>query len=226
MIAKLRTARPRRQFTADEFRRMVAAGVFGPDAPTYAAGDVYDAAGAPYLFAVEQYHRLIDAGLLGEDERVELIHGEIVDDMPIGDPHMACVKRLNRAFNRLYAARALVSIQDPIRLADSEPEPDAMLLALRADFYGSGKPRPADAYLVVEVADRSFADDRDTKGPLYAANGVAEYWIVNLNDDTVHVYRGPRPDGTYTSVEQFTHGATLTVAALPGVAVAVADLLP
>jgi Uma2 family endonuclease len=120
----------------------------------------------------------------------------------------------------------MMSVGDPIRLADSEPQPDFVLLIPRADFYASGKPVPADDYLIVEVADSSFDHDRDVKGPLYARNGIVEYWIINLNDDTVHVHRGPRPDGTYASVEQHTRGATLTVAALPGVAVAVADILP
>src|SRR5438309_410007 len=79
---------------------------------------------APHRFSVDDYHRMIDAGILGENDRVELIHGEVVTKMPIGDPHTACVKRLNRLFNTRVADRTLVSVQDPVRLADSEPEPD------------------------------------------------------------------------------------------------------
>jgi Uma2 family endonuclease len=231
MIAKLRTARPRRLITENEFRRMVAANIFAAGEPVaYADGDVYldlpEEGLTPYRFSVEQYHRMIDIALLGEDERVELIRGEIVYNMPIGDPHMACVKRLAKFLGARYEHLAHMSTGDPIRLADSEPQPDFMLLVPKNDFYLSGKPVPADAYLIVEVADSSFEHDRDDKAPLYAENGVGEYWIVELNAETVHVYRDPQPGGTYSSIQQFTRGATLTIAALPGVSVAVADILP
>jgi Uma2 family endonuclease len=134
--------------------------------------------------------------------------------------------RLNGLTQFHNAGRFIVSVYSPIVLADSEPEPDFSLTRFRADFYASGKPRPHDVFLVVEIADESLAFDRNVKGPLYAENGIAEFWIVNLNDDTLRVYRSPQPDGTYASVEQFTRGAALTIAALPGVSVAVADILP
>jgi Uma2 family endonuclease len=175
---------------------------------------------------VAEYHALIDAGALTEDDRVELIRGQLVPKMPIGDSHAACVDRLNRLFNRRTDDTVLVRSQNPVVLADSEPEPDLSLVRFRPDYYASGKPTPADTLLVIEVADTSLERDRDEKGPIYAENGIPEYWIVDLNSDTVLVHRGPRPDGAWGQVTTHSRGDTLTVAALPGVAVAVADLLP
>src|SRR5206468_3297312 len=133
----------------------------------------------PYRFTVEEYHRMIDAGILHEDERVELIHGELVCSMPIGDRHAGCVNRLNRLFNQRCANSALVAVQNPVVLTDSEPQPDIAVLVPRADDYTTSKPRPPEVFLLIEVADSSFDDDHDVKGPLYARNAIPEYWIVN-----------------------------------------------
>ncbi len=145
--------------------------------------------------------------------------------MSIGDEHAACVKRLNRLFSRLFGDQAVVSIQDPIRLADSEPEPDVALAKPRDDFYASGKPEPADLLLVVEVADTSLDADREVKRPLYAENGIVEYWIVNLAEACIEVHRQPRPDGTYQEVRTLRRGQTIDLAALPGCTVAVDQVL-
>jgi Uma2 family endonuclease len=239
MIAETLCPLPRRKFTVDEYERMVEAGILTENhgvelihgtvvvkghyrPPRTTNGPMFH----PYRFTVEEYHRMIDAGILHEDERVELIHGELVCSMPIGDRHAGCVNRLNFRMGTWFAGRTLVSVQNPVVLADSEPQPDILLLAPRHDFYASGKPRPADVQLLIEVADSTFDDDRDIKGPLYAENGITEYWIVNLNDDTVHVFREPQPDCTWSNIQQFTRSATLTVAALPGISVAVNDILP
>jgi Uma2 family endonuclease len=124
------------------------------------------------------------------------------------------------------AKSAILSIQDPIVLADSEPEPDFALLVSRADFYASGKPRPADAYLVIEVADTSLDYDREVKSPLYAENGIAEYWIVNLVDRCLEVHREPQVDGAYADVRVLRPGESISLARLPAVSACVADLIP
>jgi Uma2 family endonuclease len=175
----------------------------------------------PHRFTVAEYDRMIDQGILKEDARVELIRGEIVAKMPIGDPHVACVDRLNRLLVLAVGDQATVSIQNPIRLADSEPEPDVVLK--RRDFYG--KPGPADILLVIEVADASLEDDREVKRPLYAENSIAEFWIVNLIDHCVEVHCEPRADGTYAEVRTVRAGDAIDVGAIPGVTVTVADLL-
>ncbi|HJZ92760.1 MAG TPA: Uma2 family endonuclease [Gemmataceae bacterium] len=179
----------------------------------------------PHRFTVATYEKMIDLGILKEDDRVELIRGEIVAKMPIGDPHIACVDRLNRLLVRAVGDDAIVSIQNPIRLADSEPEPDVVLKRPRDDFYITGKPGPADILLLIEVADASLDDDREVKRPLYAEAGIGEYWIVNLVDGCLEVHRQPRPDGTYADVRTLRPGETIEIAALPRVTVAVANVL-
>lgn len=116
-------------------------------------------------------------------------------------------------------------MQDPIRLADSEPEPDISVMVPRPDFYASAPPVRAEVLLIVEVADSSLDDDRQANGPLYAENGIAKYWIANLVDRCLEVHRQPLPDGTDADVRTLRPGDTADSAALPGVTVAVADIL-
>lgn len=179
---------------------------------------------SPHRFTVPEYDRMIDVGILKEDARVELIHGEIVAKMPIGDAHIATVNRLTKLLVRAAGDAATVSIQNPVRLADSEPEPDAALLRPRDDDYASGKPGASDILLLIEVAESSLEDDRELKGPLYAENGIAEYWIVNLVDRCLEVHRKPQPNGTYSDVQTLRPGERAEVTALPGVGFDVAAL--
>jgi Uma2 family endonuclease len=165
---------------------------------------------------------MIDVGILKEDDRVELIRGEIVSKMPIGDPHVACVDRLTRLFVRATGDDVIVSIQNPVRLADSEPEPDVVVK--RAHGGSHGKPGPADVLLLVEVADDSLEYDREVKASLYAENGIAEYWIVNLPDRCLEVHRGPQASGSYSDVRTLRPGDRAEVTALSGVVIDVAAL--
>jgi Uma2 family endonuclease len=181
--------------------------------------------GTHHHFTVDEYLRMIEFGILTKNDHVELIRGEVIDRMTIGDPHAACVTRLGRSLHARVGDFALVRVQCPIRLADSRPEPDVSLTELRDDYYASGAPLPPDVFLVVEVADSSIDIDREEKRPLYAQAGIAEYWIVNLNDDTVEVCRQPRPDGTYANVQTKRRGDRLDFVALPGVTLAVDEIL-
>lgn len=178
-----------------------------------------------HRLSVEQYEQMIDTGILSEEDRLELIRGEIIDKMPIGDSHSASVKKLNRRFGRTFGDAVMVGVQDPIRLLDSEPEPGISLLVPREDFYESGKPRAVDILLLVEVADTSLEIDREVKGPLYAEAGVREYWIVNLIERCLEVHRDPTPDGQYRDIAVLRPGDQVEIAALPGFKFAVADLL-
>ncbi len=132
-----------------------------------------------HRFTVEQYHEMIEHGIFKEDEPIELIRGEVVRKLPIGNPHAAVVNRLNRLLSKLIQDEAMISIQNPIWLADSEPEPDVAILIYREDLYASRRPGAADVLLLIEVADSSLAYDRDIKGSVYAEAGIGEYWIVN-----------------------------------------------
>jgi len=178
-----------------------------------------------HRFTVDEWDELGRLGFFHEEARVELIEGEIIDMPPIGDRHAACVAHLNRLAVTTTGDGAVVWVQNPIRPSYySEPEPDLALLAYRDDFYASGKPRPVDTLLVVEVANSTLAFDRDRKGPMYAKAGIPEYWIVDVAHDVVLVFSDPDPDGYRTS-SIARPGDVLVPRALPEVAFAVADIL-
>ena len=177
-------------------------------------------------FTVDEYYRMAEAGILGEDDRVELLDGEIVEMSPIGPRHAATVTRLQRLFEHLAHRRALVRVQNPVRLDRySEPEPDIALVTPREDFYAGGHPAPHDILLIVEVADTSLRSDRHRKLPGYARAGIPEVWLVDLTVDRVERYREPRGDA-YADQQILGRDATLTPLLLPDVAIRVGDLVP
>jgi Uma2 family endonuclease len=174
---------------------------------------------------VDEYHRMGEAGILRDDDRVELIEGELVQMTPIGSPHAGTANRLTRLFVAAVGPRAVVTVQNPVRLdRHNEPQPDLMLLRFRDDDYYGKTPTPDDVLLLVEVADSSLRADRSVKLPLYAKSGVPEVWVVNLVDKVVEICRDPGPDG-YRSVTPAGRGASLEPALLPGVALRAADVL-
>ena len=124
-------------------------------------------------FNVEEYHRMLDAGIITEDDRVELIEGEILMMSPIGSWHAACVNRLDALLHRLFGESVIISVQNPIRLSDfSEPQPDLAVLRARQDYYAQTHPTSNDILLLIEVADQSLEFDRDVKVPLYAKAAI------------------------------------------------------
>src|SRR5712691_5745004 len=172
-----------------------------------------------HKFSADEYQRMGSAGILCEDDRVELIEGEIVDMAPIGDRHKSAVNRLAELLWQRCSDRAIVQVQSSIRVNESsEPEPDIVLLRRRDDFYARTTERSEHAYLVVEVADSSLAWDREVKAPLYARNGIPEYWIVDIAAESIIVFREPGPDG-YESTFTVRGNEALTVLALPGVTI-------
>lgn len=178
-----------------------------------------------HRFTVDEYEQMIKLGILTENDRVELIRGEVVEKMPANPPHASSVKRTNQKFSSTFGKRICVGIQDPIRLRDSEPEPDISVMEFREDFYAEQHPLPSDVLLLVEVSDSSLAEDRNVKGPLFAENGIREYWIINLPDDCLEVYRSPQPDGTWADKLVLKRGDQVEIQSLPGVRIDVADLL-
>jgi Uma2 family endonuclease len=178
-----------------------------------------------HQFTIDQYHDMIERGIFAEDEPIELIRGEVVRKMPIGNPHAATVNRLNRLLSKRLRDDALLSIQNPIWLSDSEPEPDVAVLNFREDLYASRRPVAQDVQLLIEVADSSLVYDRDVKGPIYAEAGVREYWIVNLNNATIEIYRDPQPDGRFATVNTARLGDALTPLAVADLSLQVEEIL-
>ena len=177
-----------------------------------------------HRFTAADFEAMVAAGILNDEDRVELLEGEVVDMAPIGPPHAACVRRLTRLFvTRLGDVD--VSVQNPIRLSDlSEPEPDVTVLAPRPGDYEESHPRPEDVLLLVEVADSTLLRDREWKLPLYAQAGIPEVWIIDLTGRTVECHREPGPTG-YGRTDRLAPGEQAVPAAFPGVAFAVTEIL-
>lgn len=176
-------------------------------------------------FTVDDYHRMGEVGILSPTDRVELIDGEIVSMTPIGPRHGASVDRTNRVLVTAVGTSAIVRVQGSVRLdLFHEPEPDIVLLRPRADFYASAHPGAADILLIIEFAESSIDYDRDIKRRVYAKAGVVEYWLVDLNEDVVHVHADPS-NALYRTVTSYRRGQSLAPRSLPSCAIRILDLV-
>lgn len=174
---------------------------------------------------VEDFHRMGDAGIFGEDDRVELLEGELVNMAPVNSLHAGTVNILTRTFSKLYP-RVIVAVQNPLALsATSEVYPDLMLLRPRHDDYASSNPGPGDVLLVAEVAHTTLRYDAGTKARLYAQHGVAELWVLAVEKQDLLVFREPSLDG-YRDTFTLDRGDSITPLLLPDFDVRVADLFP
>jgi len=164
-----------------------------------------------HLITVDAFHRMGETGILGSADRVELIDGEIIDMSPIGALHAAIVDLLARHFARRAGESVFIRCQNPLRLDDvSEPEPDLVILRPRADFYATAHPGPADALLVIEVADTSLAYDLGVKVPLYARHGIPEVWVIDAATRRTRVFREPvgSPEPARAAGSGYAHEAS------------------
>jgi Uma2 family endonuclease len=159
-----------------------------------------------YRFTVEQYHRMGELGLFAAAPRVELIHGEIIEMSPIKGPHADCVDKLAEWLIVNFHQHAVVRVQNPIALGNqSELEPDLALAIRKPEGYRQAHPVPSEVLLIIEVADTSAEKDRQIKLPLYAAAGIPEAWLVDLNASAVEVHTQPSEQG-YSNIQIFRHG--------------------
>lgn len=176
-------------------------------------------------FSVDDYYRMAEVGILQPDERVELIDGEVRLMPPIGPGHASIVDRLTELLVAQTSGKAIVRVQNPVRLNDyTEPEPDLALLRRRDDFYVSAHPQPADVLVVVEVAATTLAYDRREKLPRYAATGIPEVWIVDVVGGTVEQYTRPE-EGSYAVARVLRRGEVLACEALPELGLSVQQIV-
>lgn len=176
--------------------------------------------------SLTDYHRMGEAGILREDDRIELIQGELIETAPIGSRHMATVNRLTHALIAAAGSNAIVSTQNPIALPpDSEPQPDIALLKPRTDYYAGSLPGPADVLLLIEVADTTLAYDRDVKLPLYAQHGIPEVWILDVQAGLLSIHRDPSPQ-RYERVLSPGKSEVVSLAMLPDVTIDLATIWP
>jgi Uma2 family endonuclease len=170
-------------------------------------------------FTIEEYEKMAATGILAQDDRVELIDGEIVEMSPIGDPHAAAVMNLTHLLVPRVGDQARVAVQGPVRVPPrSIPQPDFAVLRPRSYWHEGAT--TSDALLVIEVADTSLQYDRTVKLRLYARAGIPEYWIVDVNTEMVEVYRSPSGEG-YANRQVLAHGETVTPLAFPHAAIPV-----
>lgn len=183
---------------------------------------------APSLrrFTVEEYYKMVEAGVLHEGEKVELIEGEIIAMSPQGSKHASSSSRAAEWFFLNFAGRCCVRIQAPIHLDDlSEPEPDIVLAATSEDYYSEHHPTPPEILMVMEVSFSTLDFDRRRKSRVYAKAGIRQYCLLNLQARELEDYRQPSTDG-YRSKQTYAENENFTLAAFPKTSIKVADLLP
>ncbi len=178
-----------------------------------------------YRFSVEEFNKLGEAGIFDENDRVELLDGEIIVMSPIGTQHAGIVMRLTSVLPSKLGTRALIDPQNPTVVDEfSEPQPDIMLLKPREDFYTSKHPGPEDILLLIEVSDTTLSYDRGRKLRKYAECEVSEVWIVNLKQKTIEQFRAPSGSAYYYS-RIYQRGEAIEIAAFPGSEFQVEELI-
>ena len=177
-----------------------------------------------HSFTVDEFAKMGEAGIFTEDDRVELIDGEIREMAPIGSLHAGVVDRLNVTLVELLRRSAIVRVQNPLELdLHNEPQPDISILASRDDYYTAGHPKPGDTLLVIEVADSSLAYDLQEKAPRYARSMVPEVWVVDLVAEVVRVFTKPGPSG-YANERVAARGGTIVSSSVDGLRIEVDEI--
>lgn len=177
-------------------------------------------------FTVKEYDFLIEAGILTENDNIELLNGAIVEKMPKGTKHSAATDRAARIFYRTFGDKGVIHNQNPIWLDEfSEPEPDIVLAAFDENDYEDKHPTPAEIYLILEVSDTTLSYDRTAKSTAYARAGIRQYLLLNVQERTLEDYREPSADG-YQSKQTLRGEQTFNLVAFQDVLLQAKDFLP
>lgn len=178
------------------------------------------------LWTVKEYHKMAESGIFHPEERVELIAGQIVKMSAKGTIHTTTVRRIAHVLRDKLQGQVDVHTQDPIQLNDfSEPEPDIAVVKVDPLDYVDHHPTASEVYLIIEVADSSFKYDRETKGKAYAQSGILDYWLLDVNNRKLHVFREPTQE-KYQSEVIFSQEAIISPLNFPGLMITIADMLP
>ena len=177
-------------------------------------------------WTVKEYHKLGEMGFFHPEERVELLSGNIIKMSAKGTAHTSALGRTDRLLQNLFENLAWVRLQDPIALDDnSEPEPDIAVVRIDPFDYATHHPTPSEVYLIIEVADSSLTFDREIKAKAYARSGIADYWVLNVNDRQIHVFREPAENG-YQSELILGENGSISPLEFPTVNIAIQAMLP
>jgi len=178
------------------------------------------------LWTVDEYHRMIETGILTDDDRVELLEGQIIQISPQQPPHAAITQRAANYLTGLLHGQAFVRMQLPITLhPNSEPEPDIAVVRIHPREYLDHHPTPDEIFLLIEVADATFKKDRKQKARTYAKAGIADYWILDINNRQLSILRQPG-NKTYEQETILDENATVSPLAFPDVTVSVSQMFP
>jgi Uma2 family endonuclease len=175
------------------------------------------------LWTVDEYHRLIDAGFLTEDDKVELLEGKIVKMSPQRPPHAGTSQRASDYLKARLAERAHVRMQLPITLSTSEPEPDIAVVRIDLGDYGNRHPNASDIFLLIEVAYTTLEIDRSEKAPIYARANIADYWILDVANRQAYIFRNPTPAG-YQSETALQYNGVIAPLAFPEISIPLSEL--
>ena len=179
----------------------------------------------PKRFRVADFQKMTEAGILPEESGWEIIDGYLIDKMSSGSRHAGIVRKLSKLLERKFGVSMLISSQNPIYLDEmNQPEPDIALLVPREDFYADAHPKPKEVLLVIEVSDSTLNFDREIKRKLYAEAAIAEFWLINLREDTIECYSQPQ-NGSYRLAKIFGKGETISAVSIENLLVAVDDIL-
>jgi Uma2 family endonuclease len=166
-------------------------------------------------WSVNEYHQMMAAGILTTRDRVELLEGCIIEMAPQEPPHASTTSSFGNDFVLLFAGRAWVRQQLPITIAlNSEPEPDIAVVRIDPNRYRDRHPVPEDVYLLIEVSDATLNYDRSRKAKVYAQANIPEYWVVNVKQRQVLVFREPQGD-RYQVEQVFDAQAAIAIGAFP-----------
>ncbi|MEG3975769.1 Uma2 family endonuclease [Microcoleus sp. herbarium8] len=177
-------------------------------------------------WTVKEYHKLGEMGFFHPEERVELIEGNIIKISAKGTVHASATRRTASLLHNLVGNQAAVYTQDPIALDDnSEPEPDIAVVRIDPLDYATHHPTPSEVYLIIEVADSSLAYDREIKAKIYARSRIADYWVLNVNDRQLHVFREPADD-EYQSEVILGEFSSISPLQFPDFNISIGEMLP
>src|SRR5205809_7183960 len=174
-------------------------------------------------FSVEIYDSMIKNGILTENDNVELLNGAIIEKMPKGTKHSSITNYITKYFYRNFIDEVVIRVQDPVILDDfSEPESDLVLCKTPIENYNSKHPAPEDILLIIEVSDTTLYFDRNDKALAYAAAGIRQYLIVNVENNAIEDYREPHDDG-FQSKQTYHAGEKFSLISFPEIEIAVED---
>ncbi|BAZ85136.1 Uma2 family endonuclease [Dolichospermum compactum] len=178
------------------------------------------------LWTVEEYHRMNEAGIFAPDERVELLEGRIIWMIAKGTAHRSAVGRIDRLLQDCLKNRALICVQDPVKLNDrSEPQLDISVVKIDPLDYADHHPTPSEVYLIIEVADSSLKLDYETKAQAYSLAGIQDYWVLDVVKRELHIFRKPTQTG-YEIQVIIGEDATVSPLEFTDLQIRLSDMLP